>query len=242
MELVNLLGKKQSLIYSWLPHNLKIEKVIFLPDACPGKSPLPTGTAVLTSDPTWREFALSDVGCGMMLVKSEIKWEKMNQKNWDKLYKELKLNKGGLGELGGDNHFLDALMCYSDEYVYFLVHTGSRKEGFSLDELTDNPVKFDKEYEETVNWAYENRKAINDIIQEIYGPNEIILDLNHNNKVIIRKGAVRLFEDDLAIIPFHMTGDAILVRAKPKIEELLNAMSHGTGRSMSRGGCKEICG
>ena len=31
-----------------IPHDLTAEKVVFLPDACPGKSPLPTGTAVLT--------------------------------------------------------------------------------------------------------------------------------------------------------------------------------------------------
>ena len=34
-------------LHSWLPHDLQAEQVVFLPDACPGKFCLPTGTAVL---------------------------------------------------------------------------------------------------------------------------------------------------------------------------------------------------
>ena len=35
-------------LYSWIPNGLKAEEIIFFPDACPGKSPLPTGTVVKT--------------------------------------------------------------------------------------------------------------------------------------------------------------------------------------------------
>ena len=48
MEIVNLTAEPLGKLYSWLPHDLHAEKVVFLPDACPGKSPLPTGTVVLT--------------------------------------------------------------------------------------------------------------------------------------------------------------------------------------------------
>ena len=43
---------------SWLPNDLQAEEVVFLPDVCPGKSPLPTGTAVFTKQPDWRRFAV----------------------------------------------------------------------------------------------------------------------------------------------------------------------------------------
>jgi RNA-splicing ligase RtcB len=35
-----------------------------------------------------------------------------------------------------------------------------------------------------------------------------------------------------------MSGDVVLVRAKEKIGKILNSMSHGTGRTMSRSECK----
>jgi RNA-splicing ligase RtcB len=35
-----------------------------------------------------------------------------------------------------------------------------------------------------------------------------------------------------------MSGDVVLIRAKEKTGEILNSMSHGTGRKMSRSQCK----
>jgi hypothetical protein len=72
MELINLSAEPIGRLYSWIPHDLAAEKIVFLPDACPGKSPLPTGTAVLTRQPKWRRFAVSDCGCGMRLLRSEL--------------------------------------------------------------------------------------------------------------------------------------------------------------------------
>jgi hypothetical protein len=45
MELINLLAEPLGKLHSWIPHDLEAELGVFLPDACPGKSPLPTGTA-----------------------------------------------------------------------------------------------------------------------------------------------------------------------------------------------------
>ena len=47
----------------------------------------------------------------------------------------LRTNKGGLGDLGGGNHFLDAIAPYSDGPIYFLIHTGSRNESGHVDAL-----------------------------------------------------------------------------------------------------------
>jgi hypothetical protein len=47
VQILNLSAEPLGRLHAWLPHDLHAEKVVFLPDACPGKSPLPTGTAVL---------------------------------------------------------------------------------------------------------------------------------------------------------------------------------------------------
>lgn len=69
MRITNLSAEPLGKLRSWLPHDLIADEVVFLPDACPGKSPLPTGTAIRTSQPDWRRFAISDCGCGMRLLE-----------------------------------------------------------------------------------------------------------------------------------------------------------------------------
>ena len=59
-----------------------------------------------------------------------------------------------------------------------------------------------------------------------------------NGAVIIRKGSVRLMPGELSVLPSHMSGDAVLIRAKEKVGEILNSMSHGTGRKMAWSECK----
>lgn len=247
MELINLSAEPEGKLYSWLPHDLQAQKVVFFPDACPGKSPLPTGTAVITRQSDWRKFALSDCGCGLRLLKSSIKQGDLNSQLWDELANRIIANKGKLGDLGGGNHFLDALLPYDEENVYFLIHTGSRLESGLVDDLVENPIEFDKEFERIVQWAEDNRAQIHKEVEVVFGECELILDLPHNTceiqdsgEVIIRKGTVKLKAGELSVIPSHMSGDVVLVRATEKVEEVLQSMSHGTGRKMSRSECKPI--
>ncbi len=244
MDLINLSAEPVGKLHSWLPHELCAETVVFLPDACPGKSPLPTGTAVLTHQPDWRRFAVSDCGCGMRLVRAALPASELSPQRWDALADRLRSNKGGLG---GGNHFLDALAAYDDDRLYFLVHTGSRNESGHVDALIDRPAAFDEEFERVVAWAADNRAAIHREIETVFGAVELMLDLPHNTYqplpeggAIIRKGAVHLRPGELAVIPSHMTGDAVLVRATDKVDQILNSLSHGTGRKMSRGQCKPL--
>ena len=118
MEMLNLSAEPEWKLRQWLPHNLLAEKVVFLPDACPGKSPLPTGTAVLTRQPDWRRFAINDCGCGMRLVRSRLSSDDLSAEAWDGIANTLRKNKGTLGDLGGGNHFLDALAPYKDSDLY----------------------------------------------------------------------------------------------------------------------------
>jgi RNA-splicing ligase RtcB len=247
MELVNLSAEPVGKLHSWLPRGLDAEKIVFLPDACPGKSPLPTGTAVLTRQPDWRRFAVSDCGCGMRLLRSAIPAAELDLERWDALADRLRANKGGLGDLGGGNHFLDALAPYDGDDLHFLVHTGSRSESGHVDALVDRPTQFDQEFDRVVAWAAANRAAIQEAIEAVFGRLELVLDLPHNTYepleeggAIIRKGSVRLQPDDLSVIPSHLSGDVVLVRATEKVAGVLHSLSHGTGRKMSRGDCKPL--
>ena len=247
MELINLSAEPLGKLHSWIPRDLEAEQVVFLPDACPGKSPLPTGTAVLTHQSDWRRFAVSDCGCGMRLVRSTVQAGDLDLARWNKVADFLRANKGGLGDLGGGNHFLDAIVPYDDGPLHFLIHTGSRKESGHVDNLIDVADSFDREFDRVVRWAADNRAAIHEKLELVFGMTELLLDLPHNTYeqladggVIIRKGSVRLLPGELSVLPSHMSGDVVLIRAREKVTSILNSMSHGTGRSMSRSDCKPI--
>ena len=45
---------------------------------------------------------------------------------------------------------------------------------------------------------------------------------------------------DVSVLPSHMSGDVVLIRAENRVREILNSMSHGTGRTMSRGDSKSV--
>ena len=246
MEIVNYSAEPLNKLYGWLPPDLRAEKVIFFPDACPGKSPLPTGTVVFTKQENWRKFAVSDCGCGMLLVKSSIARNSFNKKEWNKVYHDLKKNKGKLGDLGSGNHFLDALESYDEDILYFLIHTGSRDESKIVDHLIDRPNEFDTTFLTVCDWARNNRAEISKLLSKYFGPLETIIDRNHNNieitdeGVIIRKGAVKVFPGEFAVIPSNLDGDVVLVKATDNVKDTFNSLNHGTGRVMSRSDAKAL--
>jgi RNA-splicing ligase RtcB len=247
MNLINLSAEPVGKLYSWIPADLAAETIVFLPDACPGKSPLPTGTAVLTRQRDWRKFAISDCGCGMRLLRTNLSPADLTPGRWNRVADILRGNKGGLGDLGGGNHFLDALEPFDDGPLHFLIHTGSRSESGHVDALTEDPDRFDQEFARVVGWAADNRAAVQEALTAVFGDMELILDLPHNTyeplpdgAVIIRKGSVRVEPGELSVLPSHMSGDALLVRATERVGEILNSISHGTGRAMSRSDCKPL--
>ena len=247
MQVLNLSAEPLGKLYSWLPHDLAAESVVFLPDACPGKAPLPTGTVVLTRQQDWRRFTVSDCGCGMRLLRSTMRPDQLTSEAWNALADALRRQKGGLGDLGGGNHFLDALASYRDQRLHLLIHTGSRMESGHVDRFVDQPATFDREFARVVEWAARNRAAVQDLAESVLGPLEMVLDLPHNSfeslpegGTVIRKGAVRVTPGELNIIPSHMAGDVTLVRATGRVTESLFSLSHGTGRTMSRSESKTL--
>ncbi len=245
VKITNLSAEPIGKLHSWIPHDLEAEQIVFLPDACPGKSPLPTGTAILTKQSDWRRFAVSDCGCGMRLVRSSIPVSDLDAARWNRVADHIRANKGGLGDLGGGNHFLDAIAPYNDGPVHFLIHTGSRNESGHVDALVNSASEFDETFERVVQWAANNRSTIHERIEDVFGETQFILDLPHNTfeqlpdgGVIIRKGTVKLLPGELSVLPSHMSGDVVLIRARERTGKILNSMSHGTGRRMSRSECK----
>jgi RNA-splicing ligase RtcB len=108
-------------------------------------------------------------------------------------------------------------------------------------------MKITNLFSRVVRWAAENRATIHERVDAVFGETELVLDLPHNTYeplgdggVIIRKGSVRLQPDELSLLPSHMAGDVVLIKAKEKVNEVLNSMSHGTGRAMSRSDCKPL--
>jgi len=248
MNIVNLTDEPTGLLRNrWLPHDLEAEHVVFLPDACPGKAPLPTGTAVQTRQSDWRRFAISDCGCGMRLLRSDEAGKTLTEETWTEIAQLLQDNKGGLGELGGGNHFVDALASQSDGTLHILIHTGSRNESGLVDDLVDQPHTFDEEFDRIVDWAARNRAAVQEMIERVIGPLDLILDLPHNTYekrpeggAILRKGSAKVLPGELNVIPAHIQDDVALVRATDKVEELLFSLSHGTGRAMPTSEAKSL--
>lgn len=235
-------------VINYFPKELLAEKIVVLPDLSPGRTPLPTGCSVeldINKNPEWRHWAVSDVGCGMQVLRSRIFWADFERdtKLWDEVADRLEENKGQLGDLGSGNHFIDAA---SDEggLIYFVIHTGSRDESPKATELVDQPEKFDKVYQEVTDWARRNRDSIAQILKQQYGELELVLDKKHNfyqlekDKAIIYKGAVKLLPDETSIIPSSMNGDMVIIENSGDTSEINYAVSHGTGRVKSRGQSK----
>ena len=138
-------------------------------------------------------------------------------------------------------------MLFRSGPLHFLIHTGSRNESGHVDAFIDSPTRFDSEFDRVVRWAADNRAAIHESLNQVFGDVELVLDLPHNTyeiledgAALIRKGSVSVAPGDLSILPSHMSGDVVLVRATDRVGDILNSISHGTGRKMSRSDCKPL--
>jgi RNA-splicing ligase RtcB len=259
MHLTNLSSEPDHVILGWLRRANALpfaERVISLPDTCPGKSPLPTGTGFLTSTVGWRRFALSDVGCGIGIVRTRLGGSDLDtdafRQEWDALCADLASRRNkGLGDLGSGNHFLDAVVSHRDQSVCLVVHTGSRQESGLVDHLVDSPKRFDAEFRRIREWARSNRAAVLDVAERRLGrfinltETTSRLDRDHNhfeeveNAILIRKGSQRVEPGGLALVPSSLLDDMILIRANERVNELLQCLPHGTGRTMSRSDAKK---
>jgi hypothetical protein len=246
VRVFNYSGQPEHVLRKWIPRGLRDSELVILPDACPGKSPLPTGSVVRTTAADWRKFAVSDCGCGMQLLQSDIAAAEFKRDSWDSLGMAIARNKGSLGDLGGGNHFLDALVEEGTNRVFFLIHTGSRTESGLVDQYVSQPERFDREFARVVAWARHNRDALASNVRSHFGRCELVSDLPHNTyeqlgdgAVVIRKGANKVTAGERCILPSSMAGDVVELEATARVSETFDSLSHGTGRAISRSEAKD---
>ena len=248
VELVNISSYSLAHAVSFMPQQLldsgEVERVVLFPDLSPNRAPIPTGSVVkfIPGAKDWRHYAISDCGCGMLLLDSKLRHDQFSPEAWDAVGLSLRRNKGGLGDLGGGNHFVDALVSTSTGLVSFLIHTGSRYESGHVEEYVDKPGKFEEKFEEVSLWASENRLTIRHALEAKFGPLKRVLDLPHNTielhadeSVTLRKGAVKVRPGDLTILPSALGGQVALLKAATGVSATLDSLAHGTGRTLARG-------
>ncbi len=161
-----------------------------------------------------------------------------------------------LGTLGGGNHYIELNMDDDGEY-YLVIHSGSRNAGKTIAdayiakarEKSDSSIPYltGKQAEhylcdmqKMVNFAQYNRSYIAKTICDAMDlPATKICDTIHNyveqreNHLIIRKGAVSAYADEVFIIPIHMAFGSYLCRGKGAADWNFSA-PHGAGRVLSR--------
>jgi len=130
------------------------EKIRIMPDAHVGKG-CTVGTTMTISDKITPNLVGVDIGCGMLTVKlneKEIDFKRLDDvinskipsgfnvhersvKNFDFSYlrcqKQVDLQRASLsiGTLGGGNHFIEVGKGESNQDIYLIIHSGSRKLG-----------------------------------------------------------------------------------------------------------------
>jgi len=228
-----------------------LKKVVVLPDYSAGQG-LGVGT-VAVFDRNLHNLDLSylgpDIGCGMALAKVVNPSDKVTKRILS-LQEQMKTQKRNraIVNIGGGNHFIEpytadisALDQIGERDLLILIHTGDYA-GRTNTQLTGM-----RRAEYLQEASVKNRQKIIHQLSEAYGSKlEIILDKTHNSveikgdKVVYRKGAVKLMSGELTVIPSFSGGEARVVMALDSIGDIENSMCHGTGRKLSRGEYKNL--
>lgn len=232
-------------------------KLIVLPDYCPGKGDLPVGIVAVYNKGNHEVHSTylgPDVGCGMVLARFEEPLEDLKYTTY-KIAAKLRDVTTELGSLGSGNHFIDVLKAEEikqdigirpgDDLV--LIHTGSRLAGQRIYEEDMSGPAYLRAYEHLIEYGKQNRKSILKLVEKCADNSlDFVLESYHNSvdisqeKVVYRKGAVKLLPGEVGVIPSSMAGKALLVRGKDSLRELEYSMCHGTGRKVSRRGAKNM--
>jgi RNA-splicing ligase RtcB len=215
----------------------------------------------------WKEISLDNLnsitklnkkfGTSYPITKYNVEWfeEKCNQI-------EIPIDRAinSLGTLGGGNHFIEFGKSINNDKWSITIHTGSRQFGLKVakywqkkagkGELAylqgDDMFGYLTDMIFAQHYARLNRQTIGyDIILNLnieISDIEEIIETNHNfidfDDFIIRKGAIRSYENEKMIIPFNMEDGIILCEGKSNLEWNYSA-PHGAGRLGSRRWAKE---
>lgn len=159
------------------------------------------------------------------------------------------------GTLGGGNHFIEIDKDRQDN-VWSVVHSGSRNLGLKI--ANYHQKKAGKEFGSYLDGedAYEyfvdmifaqqfasaSRRMMSDILADILDVKVVNMIESIHNYIdpldgMIRKGAIRSYEEELMVIPFNMRDGTIICEGKSNPDWNYSA-PHGAGRVMSRGVAK----
>lgn len=244
-----------------------VTEIVGLPDLHPGKTPL--GVTVKTEDVIYPHIIGNDIGCGMVLINTNIKAKKFNAEAYSKLMEGTSIT--GKYSIGSGNHFLECTtidkiynkdLCkklnLDDKHLYLLIHNGSRGLGeeiyrqFAAAEGLEVGTKESDAYITSHNnaiiFAKENRRKLADIFVDMIGKkvkNEIVLDCTHNYIEVIddhyyhHKGTVSSYENRYAVIAGSRGSYSYIVECISD-EDTLFSISHGAGRKIARYNSKGI--
>lgn len=170
---------------------------------------------------------------------------------------EIDLEKfhNSIGTLGGGNHFIEIGKSSNNDY-YITIHSGSRNFGNQVcryhakiaknneDCYLQDKEMFDYLIDMVIAQYYAkiNRETILKIIKDVLNIEiEYSFSSVHNfidfEDFIIRKGAIRSYENEKMIIPFNMR-DGILICEGKSNEDWNCSAPHGAGRVLSRAQAK----
>ena len=217
---------------------------------------------------------------GLPTTKSVLDQITQEVKPTEHLKKQLNFGRviNQLGTLGGGNHFMEIVYAEETNQVWVMLHSGSRNIGnrtaLHYDEVAMKllqkkniptkglrginymPIdsKEGQEYLKDMEWcqryAFENRKAMKNIILEIVASvtgheadMKNAVNIHHNycacedcdgRKLwVTRKGATSAKAGEYGIIPGSMGTGSYITKGKGSIDSW-NSSSHGAGRRMSR--------
>lgn len=215
-----------------IPFNEKgLIKYVLLPDYSPLRKTPGVGTVTIF-DKSYHEFNSdylgSDKGCGILLGKfvrrphlvESVASEFFSEEN-NKLIRSL---------VGGGNHFINIYENISSpDEVYVAIHTN---------ENSPKNVR-DINQEEAGRIGREKRRFVLEEVAKYFQEEAFpVLDNFHNtfeaqeDKLVYRKGAVKIFPGEKGFLPSSFNDDAIIFEATPNISTLENSICHGTGRAI----------
>jgi len=170
-----------------------------------------------------------------------------------------------IGTLGSGNHFIEISKDDNDDH-YLIIHSGSRNLGKrvaeyyqKLAESYDYNKGYNKDFaylkgQDAIDYfvamvfvkqfARMNRNIMGYLISSAANLNardeiETIHNFIDVTDFIIRKGAIRSYTNELAIVPFNMRDGSLIVSGKSN-KTWNKSAPHGAGRVMSRGEARRI--
>lgn len=226
-------------------------KLIIYPNYHESKGQFPTGSLAVFKESEHEvnsKYAGPDIGCGMLLGKFLAPIVDLEHSTNGIASRIFGNYAKTAGDLAVGNQFVTLYKVSKSENPSYkiddemvLIHAGSRQRGLDIFDRNISGAKYLKEQDKTIKYGETNRKALLKIVQEETGkPIELISDKIHNyaeiknGLVFYRKKVTKVKTGELIVIPSSMGGNAVMVRAKDNVSELLNSLPQGTGRKVSR--------